>query len=176
MQDFENGKKEKQNRTFLYNLLMLLLKLSIIAVIVFMLLTYVFGISRNRSMNMQPALQDGDLLLYFRIVNEYAADDIIVIRYQGKEMPERIVAVAGDEVDIGDDGLTVNGALVQEAKVFTETCQFEQGVTFPVTVAQGQVFVLGDNRPQAIDSRIFGCVDIDDIDGKVVGLFRRRNF
>ena len=151
------------------------LKLFIIAVIVFMLLNYVFGISRSQSINMQPALQEGDLLIYFRMVNDYVADDIVIINYQGNRMPERVVAVAGDTVEIEDDGLIVNGNLVQESEVYTETCQFEQGITLPVTVPQGQVFVLGDNRPQATDSRIFGCIDTGDVEGKVVGLFRRRN-
>lgn len=171
-----NKDKEKQKSIFFYKLLMLLLKFLIVAIVFFVLLNYVFGISRNQSLNMQPALQDGDLLFYFRIVNNYDADEIIVIHYQGKQMPERVIAVAGDTVDIDKDGLTVNGALVQEAKVYTETYQFEEGVTFPLTVPQGQVFVLGDNRPQATDSRIFGCISIDDIDGKLIGLFRRRNF
>ena len=172
----ENKDNKKQKSTFLYNLLMFLLKYLIIAIAFFILLNYIFGISRNQSLNMQPSLEDGDLLFYFRIVNDYAANQIIVIHYQGKEMPERIIAVAGDTVDIGKDGLTVNGALVQEDKVYTDTYQFEEGVTFPLTVAQGQVFVLGDNRPQATDSRIFGCISVEDIDGKVVGLFRSRNF
>lgn len=172
----EKQEKKKPERSFLCNMLMLFLKLLIIGVIIFVMMNYVFGFSRNQSINMQPAVQDGDLLFYFRIVNDYAADDIVIIHYQGKEMPERIVAVAGDTVDIGEDGLLVNGSLVQEEKIYTETYLFENEVTFPVTVPQGQVFVLGDNRPQSADSRIFGCVMTDDIDGKVVGLFRRRNF
>lgn len=125
---------------------------------------------------MQPAVQDGDLLFYFRIVSDYAADDIVIIHYQEKQMPERIIAVSGDTVDIGEEGLKVNDSLVQEPKIYTETYQFENGITFPITVPEGHVFVLGDNRPQAADSRVFGCVAIEDIDGKVVGIFRRRNF
>ena len=91
-------------------------------------------------------------------------------------MLERVVAVAGDTVDITADGLMINGAIVQEPHAAGETTQFAEGVTFPLTVPQGQVFVLGDNREHATDSRIFGCIDIADIDGRVMGLFRRRNF
>ncbi|MBQ5959765.1 MAG: signal peptidase I [Firmicutes bacterium] len=91
-------------------------------------------------------------------------------------MVSRIVAVAGDTVDIEAGGLIVNGAMVQEPRAVGETTSFVDAVTFPLTVPEGEVFVLGDNRPNATDSRIFGCVRIADIDGRLVGLFRRRNF
>ena len=39
---------------------------------------------------------------------------------------------------------------------------------------QGQVFILGDNRPQASDSRTFGCIDLNDVKGKVIAVIRTR--
>ena len=154
----------------------LLLKCAVVAVLLVILLGYVFGLMRNLSLNMQPAFQDGDLVLYYRIVQSYAADEVVVIHHQDQAMLERVVAVAGDTVDITADGLMINGSVVQEPHASGETTQFTEGVTFPLTVPQGQVFVLGDNREHATDSRIFGCIDIADIDGRVMGLFRRRNF
>lgn len=156
--------------------LMFVIKLMIVALTVFVLFSYIFGVTRNQSLNMQPAVQDGDLLFYYRLVNDYAADDVVIVHYEEKQIVSRIVAVAGDTVDIEAGGLIVNGALVQEAKVIGETTSFVDAVTFPLTVPEGEVFVLGDNRPNATDSRIFGCVRIADIDGRLVGLFRRRNF
>jgi len=156
-------------------LLSLIIKLLIMSIFVFVLLNYVFGLSRNLSLNMQPAVKDGDLLFYFRMVDQYEADDVVVLSYHKKEITSRIVAVAGDSVDITEDGLMINGSLVQEHDVIGETTQFEGGVTFPLTVPSGEAFVLGDNREQATDSRTFGCVKIADIQGRVVGLFRRRN-
>ncbi|MBY4797109.1 S26 family signal peptidase [Collinsella sp. AGMB00827] len=47
-------------------------------------------------------------------------------------------------------------------------------MTFPLTVGEGQVFLLGDNREQASDSRILGCVDIAKTEGKVVAILRTR--
>ena len=157
-------------------LLALVLKFAVCAVLLVILFGYVFGIMRNLSLNMQPAFQDGDLVLYYRIVRKYPAGEVVVIHYEGQEMLSRVAAVAGDTVDITEDGLVINGSLVQEPGILGETTLFKEGVTFPLTVPPGMVFVLGDNREYAVDSRIFGCIDIKAIDGRVIGLFRRRNF
>ena len=157
-------------------LLMFIIKLMIVALTVFVLFSYVFGVTRNQSLNMQPAVQDGDLIFYYRLVNDYAAGDVVIVHYEEKQIVSRIVAVAGDTVDITAGGLIINGAMVQEPRATGETTSFVDAVTFPLTVPEGEVFVLGDNRPNATDSRIFGCVKIADIDGRLVGLFRRRNF
>ena len=167
---------EGKHSPLIRSLIALLLKLAIMALLAVVLLFYVFGLTRNMSLNMQPALQDGDLALYYRIVPQYTSGDVVVIRYQEHDLTERVIAVEGDTVDITDDGLVVNGSVVQEPNVLGETTQFEGGVTFPLTVPEGQVFLLGDNRPHATDSRVFGCVAEDDISGRVIGLFRRRNF
>lgn len=169
-------RRRKKRKQFLHSLSLLLIKFLIMALLVFILFGYVFGLMRNLSLNMQPAFEDGDLVLYFRVVDDYAADDVVVVSYQGREMLERVIAVGGDTVDITVDGLRINDALVQENAVLGETTQFEDGVTFPLTVPKGQLFVLGDNREHATDSRVFGCIRTEDVNGRVMGLFRRRNF
>jgi signal peptidase I len=171
-----DGRHRGPRSDFVRRLLALALKLAIIAAVLILLLGYVFGLSRNLSQNMQPALQDGDLLFYYRIIRHYAAGDVVVLRYQDRDLTERVVAVAGDTVDITAKGLVINGSVVQEPQVIGETTQFEGGAAFPLTVPRGQVFLLGDNRPHATDSRLFGCVPTDDISGRLIGLFRRRNF
>ena len=162
-----NEEKNKTNGPgFLTSLLLLVIKLLIVAGLAVMIFTFIFGLSRNQSLNMQPAVQDGDLLLYYRIVQNYQADQIVIVRYDGRKLPARVIATAGDTVDITAEGLVVNGSSVVEPAVLGETTQFQNAVTFPLTVGQGQVFLLGDNRENAVDSRVFGCVDEHDIQGK----------
>lgn len=84
------------------------------------------------------------------------------------------MATEGEEVDIDSKGLKIDGRYTSSEKVSSETTQVKDGVTFPLKVLEGQVFVLGDNRPNAIDSRIIGCIDIDKTEGRVIGLFRHR--
>ena len=179
--DTTSGQKENKKSIFATEglareLMALFLKFSVCAVLLLILFGYVFGLTRNLSLNMQPAFQDGDLVLYYRIVQKYPAGEVVVIHYEDRTLMARVAAVAGDTVDITDDGLMINGSVVQETGIIGETTLFKEGVTFPLTVPDGRVFVLGDNREQATDSRIFGCIDIKAIDGRVIGLFRRRNF
>ena len=72
------------------------------------------------------------------------------------------------------NGLKINGAEQISQDIYFDTTQFKDGVDFPVTVGSGQVFILGDNRPQASDSRIYGCIDIKDVKGKVIAIIRSR--
>ncbi len=169
-------KKKKKQIPLYRRVLSLLIKISIFALGLIIVFGYIFGLSRNQSLNMQPAFQDGDLILYLRTYNSYTANQTIVISYDDKTMLERVIAIAGDTVDITEKGLTINGGLVQESYAWGETTQFENGVTFPLTVPDGKIFVLGDNREHATDSRILGCIDENDVNGSVIGAFRRRNF
>ena len=157
------------------DLLALLVKLLVLFAVFWLIFHYIFGVHRYLSTNMSPAIQDGDLALFYRLDHSYSAGEVAVFSYEGKTLLARVVAVAGDTVDFNENGMLINGALVQEDRIYTETTMFREGVTFPVRVGEGQIFVLGDNRPHATDSRIFGCVDIEDVEGKVIGLLRRRN-
>lgn len=175
----ENSTKKKTTKkkfSLFRRLVSLLLKVMLFGVCLIIVFGYIFGLSRNQSLNMQPAFQDGDLIFFFRSNKHYKANDTVLIIYEEKNMVERVVAVGGDKVDITEDGLVVNNGLVQEPYAWGATTQFENGVTFPLTVPEGKVFVLGDNREHAMDSRILGCIDEKEISGNVIGSFRRRNF
>ena len=157
------------------DILDLLIKIVAIAAIGVCLFTFVFGIYRSTEPSMAPAVKDGDLVIYFRTDKEYAASDVVVLEFEGKIRCLRVVATAGDTVDFKDTFLYVNGSLQQEKWIHEETLRYDSGVDFPLTVQEGQVFVLGDSRENATDSRIFGPVEIADTHGKVITLIRRRN-
>jgi signal peptidase I len=78
-------------------------------------------------------------------------------------------------VDVADGDLIINGARQQELDIFEETWSYENRVEFPLTVGADQVFVLGDARENATDSRVYGPVDIEDTLGTVITVIRRRN-
>ncbi|MDO5426423.1 MAG: signal peptidase I [Coriobacteriia bacterium] len=99
---------------------------------------------------------------------------MLVFWYNNKPNVSRVIALEGDEVNIDSRGLFVNGTRLSEPNITKETTQVKDAVQFPLIVPKGEVFVLGDNRDIAIDSRTFGCVEIEKTEGKVIGLFRHR--
>lgn len=169
------GGKGGQAVPVLRELLALLAKIAVFAGAVLLLFTFVYGLHRNHDPSMNPAVRDGDLVIFYRLDTHYVFGDTLLLDYQGERQVRRVVATAGDTVDITEDGLMVNGALQQEAAIYEATQRYETDVDFPLTVGEGQVFVLGDAREHAADSRIYGPVEIKDTLGKVIGLFRRRS-
>ena len=134
---------------------------------------FVFGLCRVNDNSMSPSCRNGDLILYYRLQKDYRAQDIIVIEKDGEQQLQRIIAKEGDTVDITQQGLQINGYLQLEKEIYTETLPYEEGIRFPVTLGQGEYFVLGDNRMQAKDSRIYGTVDQSEIKGGMMALLRR---
>ena len=171
----EQPESGRPTTTLTQDVLYLLLKIAIIAVVVVLLFTFMFGILRVTDIAMDPSIQDGDVVMWYRLDKGYVASDPVVVSYEGEQQVRRVVAVAGDTVDITEDGLLINGSLVQEQNVFGDTLHYEDGITLPITIEDGQVFVLGDGRENSIDSRLYGAVDIKDTLGKVMTIIRRRN-
>lgn len=164
----------REENTLLQDILYLLFKILGIAVALLLIFTFLFGIFPYQDVDMKPSIKDGDLVLFYRLDKNYIANDTIVLEYQGNRQVRRVVAVAGDVVDISDEGLIVNGAVQQETGIYEDTVRYAEGIEFPVTVGKGQVLVLGDSRLTATDSRIYGPVEVKDTLGKVMTLIRRR--
>ncbi|MCL2881441.1 MAG: signal peptidase I [Coriobacteriia bacterium] len=152
------------------------LKILVVVLVFVLVFTFFYGLDRNTDPDMAPMVKDGDLVMFYRLDKTYAVDDLTVVRYHGKQEVRRVVAGAGDAVDITDEGLVVNGALQQEPNIYQKTVRYAKGVSFPLTVGPGQVFVLGDARGNATDSRVYGPVNTKDTLGTVITLIRRRNF
>ena len=167
--------RRSQAELLIRDLLSLLIKIAVIAACAVLLFTFMFGIFRCTDPYMFPTLRDGDLIVFYRLDKLYSRADVLVAEYQGRLTALRVAAVAGDEVDILEDGLYVNGSLQLETGVYERTERFADGVDFPLTVGEGEVFVLGDSRENAADSLIFGPVKISDTSGKVITIIRRRN-
>lgn len=131
-----------------------------------LLFSTVLASVRISGSSMLPGLHDGDLILCVRH-SAPERGDVVVLDAGGKTLVKRVVAMAGDTVSLGADGLLVNGEPVQEPYVMPG----EHGAEFGETaVPDGCVFVLGDNRAASKDSRdgSIGFVAMADIIGRMV--------
>ena len=98
----------------------------------------------------------------------------ILIMLTRKPLVKRVIAKGGDVVNIDYQAgtVSVNGEVLQETYI-AEPTYLGYDVTFPYTVPEGTVFVMGDNRNASLDSRssYVGCIDERDILGKVLLCF-----
>ena len=128
--------------------------------------------------SMVPTLQDGDRLLVLNSMfcGGYEPGDIVVLRKESflpTPIVKRVVAAAGQVVDIdfASGTVFVDGKPLQEDYISERTFTAE-GTAFPLTVPEGSVFVMGDNRNHSTDSRDarLGTVDERYIIGRAVFL------
>lgn len=130
--------------------------------------------------SMYDTLVDGDylLLLSSTIYGQPKQGDIIVASKDsfndGEPIIKRVIATEGQTVDIDFVAgvVYVNGEALDEPYTYTPT-NLDENVKFPLTVNEGCVFVMGDNRNRSKDSRDpeIGQIDCREILGKAIFLF-----
>lgn len=171
----QNEKKRKRRKK-LRALLRLIVKLTLISLGSYLLLRYVFGIYVAHNNDMYPAVRDGDLLITYRL-SDYLSGNIVAYTVDEKRYIGRIAATSGDVVEITEDGRYLINGLVPYESVFYQTTQDpESSLRYPYVVPEGQVFILSDFRDNMNDSRSFGAVPIENLDGSLALLLRRRGW
>lgn len=169
------GRAAKRERTLRDDLVDLALRIAIIVAVIWAVFTFVFGVFVNSGTGMEPSVQDRDIIVYYRLDPEYSANEAVVYEAGGEERLGRVVARGGDTVEVTDQGLQVNGYLQQRYKDVGETLAAKGGPDYPLTLADDEVFVLGDNREESEDSRMFGAVKLSDVRGSAMTVLRRRD-
>ena len=128
--------------------------------------------------SMVPTLQHGDRLLVLNsaLCGGYERGDIVVLRKESflpTPIVKRVIATGGQvvDVDFSSGSVFVDGQRLQEDYVNERTYR-NDGTEFPLTVPEGSVFVMGDNRNHSNDSRDarLGTVDARYIIGRAVFL------
>jgi signal peptidase I len=144
----------------------------ITAALVFILFGVIAGIAIVKGDSMMPSLTDGSLALFYRLDSTYERNDIVIFKPSDQDefLIKRVVAVEGDTVDINNETgeLLINGIVHKENTIIGETYKREDGVKFPLIVPRDFVFVMGDNREVALDSRYLGTINTQCLIGKVV--------
>ena len=79
---------------------------------------------------------------------------------------KRVIAVGGDHIKIEDGKVYLNGEELEEPYL-RDGITTESSLFTDITVPEGYVFVMGDNRPHSTDSRSFGCIPVEKIESKV---------
>ena len=159
---------EKEDMSFFFK------KVFVVILAIGILLTTIYGIEFVEGQNMYPSIKDGDVAVYFRLNQEYQIGDVVALKKNQSNYLGRIVAREGDLVEITEDDELIINNNVQQEEIYFLTYPDKNGLMFPWKVREGCVFVLGDFRTGAVDSRAFGEVSLEEIEGKVITVLRRR--
>ena len=148
----------------------------LVVVAIFTFVIRMMGVDGHSMLN---TLQHGDRLLVVNsmLYHDYKYGDIVILRKNGvfddDPIVKRVIAVEGQTVDIDfvSGAVYVDGELLEEDYI-NEPTYVEEGTEFPLTVPEGSIFVMGDNRNGSSDSRDYrlGTVDTRYVIGKAAFL------
>jgi signal peptidase I len=131
---------------------------------------FVLEAFRIPSESMVPTLLVGDRVFVnkfiYRFTEPERGDVVVFESVNGREedLIKRVVGVAGDEVEVRNGTLLVNGE-AREEPYLNRNLPFNDSYG-PSEVPEGHVFVMGDNRANSADSRVFGPLPIENIEGE----------
>ena len=116
--------------------------------------------------SMENTYKNNDWLLVNRIVPSINRGDIVVAKFKNKLIVKRVIGVGGDIIEIKDNQLYVNNSLKDEDYIKEDMREANMSIRVP----SEELFLLGDNRNNSIDSRniAVGCVSESDVIGRVV--------
>lgn len=168
----------------------------IIAILIALFLrTFVIQAFKIPSRSMVPTLLVGDHLLVNKFiygvkipflrktlipVTDPERGDIIVFIYpkdRSKDFIKRVIGVGGDTIEIKNKKIFLNGKeYIDSYGIYSDNVIYPGSIQprdnfGPVTVPQGELFVMGDNRDESADSRYWGFVDLKDVEGKALIIY-----
>lgn len=166
------------SRGYLRTLLGIVLMIAIVALITVCLRLFVFVPYEIPSGSMEETIMTGDMVFSEKVSYYFRAPergDIVTFddpEVDGRTLIKRVIAVGGETVDLVDGRVVVDGVALdepytagKESRPLARTAA-DVTVTFPYTVPDGYVWVMGDNRTSSQDSRYFGAIPLSSVTGR----------
>lgn len=134
---------------------------------------FVIQLAHVNGSSMYPTLKDGQLLFVSKITSSdnYQRGDIIVFKYNGRNLIKRLIGLPGEKVQIIDNDIYINDKKINDF-VDVQMKNFDENILNDgILLSKDEFIFLGDNRNDSFDCRRIGAVNKKDIVGKVVFRF-----
>lgn len=139
----------------------------IIIGIAILIRTFVVTPVQVDGLSMYSTLDDNEILILKKYDKSFSRFDVIVFKHNKSRLIKRIIGLPGDTLEYKNNKLYINGKYVKE-KFLTNgqiTSDFSLKDYGYEKIPEGYYFVMGDNRTNSIDSRVFGLVSKEEIYG-----------
>lgn len=154
---------EEKKETVKKNYIKEFLPYFMIILVVVLIKTFVVSPIRVNGASMDPTLNDKDIMLLDEISYRFSdieRFDIVVVKEEDEYLIKRVIGLPGETVEYKNDKLYIDGKYVKEDFKHKETFDFS------TTLGKDEYFIMGDNRTNSTDSRVFGPISRDKIMGK----------
>jgi signal peptidase I len=144
-----------------------------LTILIFLVVRFVAQSYYVKGISMQPGLVNGQYVMVNKVTYLFHGPergDVIIFHYPkdvSQDFIKRVIGLPGDTITTDRDHVTVDGKILNET--YVSVPYNLEGKTWKVPA--GQYFVMGDNRPQSDDSRLWGFVPKDYIIGKAIVAF-----
>lgn len=168
--EYDEGERPEEQAPTVWVVVRELTETIVLSLIIFLLMRQVVQNYRIESHSMEPNFVEGQFILVNKlayVLGEPSRGDVLVFHNpnNGKEdYIKRIVALPGDTLEIKEQSIYINGELLDEPFI-THKIQ-ANNLRGPEVIEPGNLFVMGDNRPNSSDSRSFGQLSQDLVVGK----------
>ena len=170
-EELNRAKYRKRYRNVLRSTIYTLITVAAIAVLVATLLLPVLQVYGS---SMTPTLTDRDIVVTVK-TSEFKSGDVVAFYYNNKILVKRVIAQAGEWVDITPEGDVYVGKTKESMELLDEPYLMEKAlgdcnIELPYQVPESRVFVMGDHRSISVDSRntAVGCVAEEQLVGKLI--------
>ncbi len=147
----------------------MLCSLAVVAAAAVLTVTLWMPILRITGSSMRPTLNNGELVLAVR-TEHVQSGDVIAFYYDNKILIKRVIATAGQYVDIREDGTVLVDGKALDEPYLVEKSRGQCNIQLPCQVGDGELFVMGDDRAISLDSRTtaVGTVREDKVLGRIL--------